>query len=399
MSMSEFDELPPEGEEELPFHSLSKPGKPIPEDFSEEDIAFAQELGALFSPDQEEVPPYFVQTLLQAESECFRPPETGFEHRTRANVFRQLELRRPLFPQPRPVTPWLTRRPFALLGIACLLLMLTTMAVTSTAFAAGMAYLLSGPQSGVIQLSSYPTPTSKTLHSEQIQHSENRTIAQRKLSLLEMQQQLHFPVYWPIDLPSRYVVEKVNLYKGSERVWTDGPIIELECHYSSPGVLPHGSGKIRIWEFKPLGKGRVLQGVEIGSAHQIKVDSSGQPGIVVNGNWKSINKTTYVWVDNGSVELIYERNGIIFWIQGDQRDGLDKEGKMLANIAASLQALDANRIAQHMSRYSGMTQSMDDAAWTFAGHIYDDDFLIVSHPDKPLPPTKSKTPLPRNLGS
>jgi hypothetical protein len=180
----------------------------------------------------------------------------------------------------------------------------------------------------------------------------------------------------------------VNIYKGSESVWTDGPIMQLVCTLSLPGVQPHGSGSINVLELKPMGNGKVLQGVAINSSHQIKIGSNGQPGLVVNGQWHNINKTTHTWVDNGSVELIYESNGIIFWIQGDQRDGIDKDGKMLAEIAKSLVPLDVSRIA-HMSRFDGLQQSADDLGFTYVGDIYETDFLVIANPDRSVIPAKS----------
>src|SRR6185312_3975519 len=80
MSMSEFDTKMNSGEDD--FHSSFDHKQALPPDFSEEDLAFAQELNTLFSPEQEDLPPYFVQTLLQAEDPRFRPVEHGFEKKT-----------------------------------------------------------------------------------------------------------------------------------------------------------------------------------------------------------------------------------------------------------------------------------------------------------------------------
>src|SRR5258708_22953603 len=68
----------------------------IPADFGEEDLAFVEELNALFSPEEEELPPYFAQTLLESEDPRFYPVEPGFEKKTSVRVFRDLKLRRPL---------------------------------------------------------------------------------------------------------------------------------------------------------------------------------------------------------------------------------------------------------------------------------------------------------------
>jgi len=69
----------------------------LPEDFSEEDVAFAQELGVLFSPEEEIIPPYFAQTLLEVEDPRYTPVEAAFAQKTSARVFRSLKLRRSLF--------------------------------------------------------------------------------------------------------------------------------------------------------------------------------------------------------------------------------------------------------------------------------------------------------------
>src|SRR5207249_6358466 len=91
----------------------------------EEDVAFVQELDSLFALHEEELPPYFVQTLLDSENPRFQPVEHGFEYKTRARVFRRLKLRRRLFHSLRSPFPSLfnvvpARRSL----VACAVLML-----------------------------------------------------------------------------------------------------------------------------------------------------------------------------------------------------------------------------------------------------------------------------------
>src|SRR5579884_1649595 len=297
MSMSEFERRLRGSEDDLSHIPLSMQDQTIPEDFSEEEIEFAQELGALFSPEKEEIPPLFVQTLLDAENPRFQPVEHGFEHKTRARVFRRLKLRRRLFQTDRSSTGLFpVKRSVAALVAAVMLFMVMTMVVTSNSFAAGMVYLFSGPHSGVVQMQNYPASARQ---SSSVQSSQAANPP--RLSLLEMQQNLNFQIQWPSYLPDHYAVDSVNIYKGSENVWTDGPIMQLVCTLSLPGVQPHGSGNITVLELKPLGDGKVLQGIAINSSHQIKIGSNGEPGLVVNGQWQNINKTTHSWVDNGSV--------------------------------------------------------------------------------------------------
>ncbi len=71
MSMSEFDEKMKR--EDACASPISISGHIVPDDFSDEDISFAQELSSLFDVEQENLPPYFVQTLLDAENPRYQP--------------------------------------------------------------------------------------------------------------------------------------------------------------------------------------------------------------------------------------------------------------------------------------------------------------------------------------
>ncbi|HEV2655227.1 MAG TPA: hypothetical protein VGT82_09715, partial [Ktedonobacteraceae bacterium] len=147
MSTSEFDGL----EDEKEPSPLSLQDRDLPDDFSHEDVAFAQELGSLFTLHDEEIPPYFAQTLLEPENPRFQPVERGFEQKTYARVFRRLKLRRRLFRSSKPL-----RRSMLAVVAACLLFMFATMVATGNSFAEGMAILLAGSHSGVLQVASYP---------------------------------------------------------------------------------------------------------------------------------------------------------------------------------------------------------------------------------------------------
>ena len=162
MSMSEFDqELNNESNEILSLAALEQV---VPPDFGEDDLVFAHELNSIFSPEQEELPPYFVQTLLASEDQLFRPVEPGFEHKTRARVFRRLKLRRRLFHAPLSafdafitgLSNIYARGSLIVSAVAFMLIMLVTVAFTAPSFASGMAILLHGAHSGVYQVSTYP---------------------------------------------------------------------------------------------------------------------------------------------------------------------------------------------------------------------------------------------------
>src|SRR5437588_558530 len=101
MSMSEFEKhVDREGDD---LSSLFITEVPLPADFSEDDVAFAQELSQLFSPEEEVLPPFFAQTLLAAEDPRYVALDHGFAQKTSARVFRSLKLRRRLFSQQRSI--------------------------------------------------------------------------------------------------------------------------------------------------------------------------------------------------------------------------------------------------------------------------------------------------------
>lgn len=262
-------------------------------------------------------------------------------------------------------------QPRSLLIAACLLLMILTMVVTGPAFASGIAVLLSaGKHSGVVMVKNHP-PMIASDASHLSQPSGPGIAVQREhMSLLEVQHQMNFPIYWPTSntLPSNYALNKVYLYQDPNQNWADGPILELDYQYSSPGVTPlePGRGKISICEFKPVGK--VYQMVMLGAAHQIKIDANGQAyAIYVDGQWAQINQSTYKWQYGERSELIYEHDGVIFWIVGDQRDGID--GAALLSIASSLLPLDVAHAAHTGGYLNEVTSSYDETPALFAGDV------------------------------
>jgi hypothetical protein len=348
-------------------------GQALPADFSEEDIDFAQALGTLFAPEQEEIPPYFVHTLLESEDPRFQPVEPGFEQKTSARVFRRLKLRRQLFPSHRRSLSTVingparevVRRPLIATAAAVVLFILVTVAFTVPSFASGLAILLHGAHSGVYQVTSYPSGVAAPSPAPS-QKNASDTLP-RQISLPGAQQLLHFPIYWPGTIPTSYALNTIYLYQGSEESWADGPVLELEYDYSVPGQASHGTGQLMIREFKP--KVNVLQVVEEGAAHPIQITSDGQAqAIYVDGQWVGRNGLSFhKWVYGGRSELIYQRDGVVFWIVGDQRDGMNKD--TLLNIADSLQLLNLSRIMHAGSPISYVTLVPGDWPGPFAGDV------------------------------
>ena len=342
----------------------------LPEDFTVEDMAFAQEMETFFAPEKEELPPYFVQTLLDSENPRFQPVEHGLEHKTRARVFRRLKLRRRLFRSES--VPFFSlaqhiirpQRSVLALLVACLLFVVFTMVATGPSFASGLNILFSGRHSGVLLVNSYPKLATTNTRNSYGDGTSNAS--PKKISLLEAQQQLEFPIYRPIALPEHYTLSSTSVYQGIDQSWAAGSAIELEYRYERQGGASHEMDKISVSEFKP--QGQVFQVVQLGAAHSLQFGRNGQEqAIYVDGQWVHVNKFSHGdWVYGGRSEIIYEHDGVIFWIVGDQRDGIGQ--KTLLEIANSLQPFDMRAI--HMvGRINNVVVSSDNATWPFADDL------------------------------
>ena len=393
MSMSEFErQLNSMWENDL--SSLSTQREALPLDFNDEDRAFAQELDSLFDIHEEEVPPYYVQTMLDVEGPRFQPVENGFEFKTRARVFRRLKLRRRLTDTVRPTIGSLIRemplRRTLAPTMALLLLVFFTVILTSNSFASGMQLLLNGGKAGVMQVHNYPNNV-KTGAIAKFASSDPD--ASPTLSLQASQQQLHnWPLYWPHHLPDNYSLSNIYLYQAQQQSWADGPFMELDFALSS--AQSHGRGLLAIREFKLKPNVNVLQVVKDGAAQPIKVDQNGQAqAIYVDGQWVLRNKIFPTWMYGQRSELIYQKDGIVFWIVGDQRDGIGKDE--LLRIATSLQVFHVSR-AMHVGNDSTMNSVSlldGDVTSPFTGDVlavFPDDssvgpYLTLVGPQSPAP--------------
>ncbi len=367
MSMGEYEEQLNFWENDLPPLSAHNQGS----DFSEEDLAFAQELDTFFSLQDEVIPPYFVQTLLASEDPRFQPVEPGFEHKTRARVFRRLKLRRSLFHGEHasffPVGKLFPGRRFLVTSAALVLFMFLTVLYTAPSFASGMEIILRGAKSGVLLVKDYPSGLRPS-------HSRVNAIprdpdASPALSLPEAIHQLHaWDLYWPKSVPANYVLTDTYFYQEPYPSWADGPFMELD--FSLPGKLAQGTGQLAIREFKLKPNVNVLQVVKDGAAQAIKVDDNGQAqAIFVDGQWIMRSKNVPIWIYGQRSELIYQKNGIVFWIVGDQRDGMNKNE--LFKIANSLDPFHINRVAHlnNESSTTSVTMMSGDINGPFTGDV------------------------------
>ena len=376
MSMSEFDTQMNSGEED--FGCSFVPKQAIPPDFSEEDLAFAEELNTLFSPEQEELPPYFVQTLLQAEDPRFRPVERSFEKKTSARVFHRLRLRRRLFNAHRParevishsIHGMVVNRGMLAFAAIFMLVMVFTVAFTAPSFTLGVSLLLQGSRSGVYEVKQYPHEVHKPLTTS----SDNASAWEpHQISLLAARQQLTFPMYWPQMVPRNYSPPSIFLEDTGQQ-WADGPILDLIYNLSSPQFSSDTNSQIIVREFMP--KEHVLQLVQEGAAYPLEIDQYGQArAIYVDGQWAlQDGQSIPQWAYHGRSELIYVQDGVVFWIVGNQHYGVGE--KTLMTIAQSLQLFQYSH-RMHMLSESRVITLIDIAPQQFTA-----DVLVVFQDDQ-----------------
>jgi len=306
---------------------VTEGGRKSPADFSADELALARDLQALFPLEQEQLPPYYIQTLTQAERALGTP--TGLEQRVTYRVFRRLSLPRRLFggagtpplEAPRGVT-LLGRAPRKVALSLVLALTLLSLVTVAPSFAQGVRMLLG--QTGVQVAPHYPHPTLAV--QDQVQY----------LSLREVRQAVPFPVYWLGLNPGSYQYQELVLHMGQP--WAEGPVVELQYTHTDPSV---GYGRLIVREFRPAAGATVLQVVASGAWHPAQVGA--QPAIYIDGQWVQ-QRQGVVWQYGTQAELLYQAYGLVFWITADQRDGAN-----VALLEQWAQALDRLYLVQPRS--------------------------------------------------
>ncbi len=370
MSMSEFEEQHNTQHSGDPlFHSHARDSHTLPADFSEEELTFAHELETLFSIDEERIPPYFVQSLLEPEDPRFVPAAQGLEHKTNAVVFRRLKLKRRLFSVSPPSLSQFAqgvgrRRSLLTLVAGLLIFMLVTVVFTAPSFASGVQLLLGNTRTGVYQVRGNFHASHLASVAAALPDIDSRPAS---ITLLSVQQQLHFSLYWPQTSPTNYTLNQIYINQAPDQIWADGPIVELQYTYTGPGALIQGqTAQLAIREFKP--RGDVYQVVESGAAQGIgDVQNGHAQAIYINGQWGILNKYSRRWLYNQHSELMFQRDGVVFWIAGDPREGMDMAA--LLNVANSLQVLDVSRAMHEGVSMNYATQVEQDVPGPFDGDI------------------------------
>ncbi len=291
-------------------------GRSSPADFSAEDLALARTLNSLFAVEREELPPLFIQTLA-ADAQHWAAP-SGLIQRVTYHVFRRLHIpRRPLHAHVEQTRlrglQSLKRRPRTVGLGTVLAVVLLGLAILLPSFAGTMQQFISG-KSGVKIASN----ASKYLltDGELTQY----------LSLPQLQQAVPFQPYWLGKAQGGYKYQSLLLHMGQQ--WADGPVLEVQYHQLSYT----GTGFLSVREFQPVADKVILQVVENGAATLVQIN--GQRAIYINGRWVR-HRGALVWEYGTQAELIYQQNGLFFWITADQRDGAT-----LASLEAMVTSLE-----------------------------------------------------------
>lgn len=346
----------------------------FPDDFSVEEATFASELREIFALEREELPPLYTQTLL--EDERLDSAEAGFEQKLTYRVMRRLRLpRSPLFER-HYLALFLTAlqeslfrmsRPLAASLTTVMFVMSLTVAISTPTFAAGVRILLG--QTGVQQVPAYPTYVRAPAAAKKFDHHQLTFDPNMKLS-------------WLGALADKYLYQGARLQDPAE--FSKGPIVEMQ--YTVDGHA-NGTGVLDIREFQVNDNcSAVLQVIQDGSQSLVKFGDT--PAVYVDGTWVARDMSHRVidgegqlhwqWQTGVRSELIFERDGVVFWIVGDQRDGMQQEE--LLRIASLLKPVDP-RVLQPDAltlRLAG-----NSLAYTFSDPVGHEVYAMVSSDTAP----------------
>lgn len=300
-------------------------GHVSPEDFSLEELTLARDLHGLFPLEQEQLPPRFIETVTPHSPTWDSP--TNLTQRVTYHVFRRLQLPRRLF-RNVPTLPEHSPRGFVALrrvpqkvALGTLMaLVLLSLVTVAPSFAQGLRLLLG--QTGVQVVPHYPQP----MYVPQVQV--------QYISLEAARNVVPFQVSWLGTAPKAYEFQGLVLHMGQP--WADGPVVEIQYESTDPNVA---FGQLLVREFRPAAGATVLQVVAQGAAHSVQVGD--QQAIYIDGQWMR-HRQAIIWQYGTRAELLYQADGVIFWITADQRAGADEA--LLAEFAQGLEPLYLGRM-------------------------------------------------------
>ncbi len=263
--------------------------------------------------------------------------------------------------------------------MALMLFMMMTIIVTGPSFASGMEVLLNGNKTGTVGVAALPpgVPGGKNPGLGDIAPPDD---GPDQILASAVQPLLPFTFYIPMAVPDSYSLKDISLYQNLQQPWLDGSVVEFT--YKLPPALIRHTGVLTVGEFKLDPSVKVLQVVKDGAAHAVEVAQNGQAtAIYVDGQWIRHNNDHVEWVYGTRSEIIYQRDGVIFWLVGDQLDGMNEE--TLLTIANSLQPIDISSVTHHglISDLQYVTLPDNNVDSPFSG-----DVLQVYSGDAPIGP-------------
>jgi len=185
--------------------------------------------------------------------------------------------------------------------------MIMSVVFATPSFADGLQILLG--HTGVQQVADYPS----NVHNSDLQKTQ------------QAGQEAKTPLYWMGQSFGNY--SYVGMRTLPKEDWSKGGIVDLQYVLSD---IPAGSGVLDVRMFQISDDYQaVLKVVQTGSAREIKVGDTW--AIYVDGTWMARGRHQF-WQSGVRSELLFEKNGLIFWITGDQRDGAG-EAQLLAAVS------------------------------------------------------------------
>jgi hypothetical protein len=303
----------------------------FPADFTQDETLFASELRDIYDIEREDLPAGYVPTILGYERH--KPAQPGFERRLTRRVFRELNLpgrplfeRRPLFQfaaaltEPAQELRYAGRAAIGVLA-SVMLVMVMSMVFATPSFADGLQILLG--HTGVQQVADYP----RNVH--------------ESAALQTQPQEIQTPLYWMGPTVGDYAY--LGMRKLPSEGWSKGPIVDVQYVLTD---IPAGSGVLDVRMFQIADDYQaVLKVVQSGSAREIKFGDTW--AIYVDGTWMAQGRHRF-WQAGVHSQLLFEKNGVIFWITGDQRDGMDQAHLLAA--ASKITAASSTEVnVRHLS--------------------------------------------------
>ena len=202
-----------------------------------------------------------------------------------------------------------------------MLVMVMSMVFATPSFADGLQILLG--HTGVQQVADYP----RNVHDSAPPQTN--------------QQETPTPLYWMGQTVGDYAY--LGMRKLPSEDWSKGPIVDVQYVLTN---IPAGSGVLDVRMFQIADEYQaVLKVVQSGSAREIRFGDTW--AIYVDGTWVAQGRHRF-WQSGVHSQLLFEKNGLIFWITGDQRDGMD-QAHLLAAASKITTATSAELNVRHLS--------------------------------------------------